>query len=106
MITRLGYTEQQILDLLKSMHLNNYELCLGIYNSTSPGNKVKMDRSCKSLIKKGLIKKKGNNFYFIKELDVISEIRGKQQIISVPKRKQTKTWKNGDKIKLINLDRK
>ncbi len=109
MITKLGRIEEKILDILRYNSKKNIDLCLKIFGKADEVKRSSINQSCNSLIKKGLIKKKEFHFVFVKDLDIISQIRvqGKnQKIVSIPSRKKTKNWKKGDKIKLINLNRK
>lgn len=104
---RIGKTEENILNILKKCPKRNIDLCLKIYKEANEVTRNLISQSCKSLIEKGLIKKVKTNFYFIKDIEVISKIAGnKQKIANVPKMERTKNWKKGHRVKLINLDLK
>jgi len=107
MIIKIGKIEEKILDYLRDDPRKNIDMCLKVYGAANFSTRTKISQSCSLLMKKKLIRKEGMKYYFIKDLGITSKIRGnKQKIVTVPKRQNTKGWKAGDTIKLVNLSRK
>lgn len=108
MITKLGRTEEKILKILKESPKGKTSIVCRIHKEVTHQKFQSIVLSLDSLIKKKLIKKDKNIYYFVKDLDVISEMRGDkiQKVVTVPNLEKTKNWKKGDSIKLINLSKK